>query len=213
MSTRIDPVFAEVAAALYGEAVDVRELWAIAKSMPGGPDVHVNVNPKKERKLAMTGLAATGVAGVGGLHALYLTGKDAPKAVKVGGKTALAGAAGWGALHTVELVGDSLATRAQMKTLAATKPKQAKKLKTAPTPVAKGALRNAAGLAGVVHGAQSAQQTARKGKAFRSAARKGRLILLTGTAAGAGYGGYRAGEAGARRRIARAPMAKAELTW
>ncbi len=127
----IDPVFAEVAAALYGGAVDVRELWDRVQLAKMGPDtsaLHVGRAPatpeqsrKRERKLAATGLAATGVATVGGLHALYMVGRGAhAKAARVGAASTL----GWAGLHGIELVGDTLGARAQVKTLQATKADQ-----------------------------------------------------------------------------------------
>lgn len=103
-------------------------------------EVHVNgADPKRERKLAATGLAATGVAGVGGLHALV--GTKAEHEVKLArvaaggspgkivgrlkgispGKAVALGTAGWTALHGVELVGDALGARAQAQKLRDTK--------------------------------------------------------------------------------------------
>jgi hypothetical protein len=67
----IDPVFAEVAKAIYGD-VDPRE---IAKFSPGGADLHADgpMTPeqaKKQKKLALVGLGATGLATVGAGHAI-----------------------------------------------------------------------------------------------------------------------------------------------
>ena len=75
----VDPVFAGIAKALYGD-VDPREV--LAKFSPGGSDLHMDgpVDPKKqaarEKKLAAIGMGSTAVAGVGGLHALSATRKE-----------------------------------------------------------------------------------------------------------------------------------------
>jgi hypothetical protein len=128
--------FTEIAKVLYGDALDPRELWELAKL--DSADVHVNApvkvkkpqpgpkQLKREREVARAGLAASSVAAVGGLHALYLTGKEAPgkiaEAGKIGRRAAIAGAAGWGLLHTTELGGDALALHAQHRALVAATP-------------------------------------------------------------------------------------------
>ena len=61
----VDPVFAGIAKALYGD-VDPREL--LAKFSPGGSDLHMDQplsdqEAKRQKRIAQTGLAATGVAG------------------------------------------------------------------------------------------------------------------------------------------------------
>lgn len=147
----VDPVFREVVTQLYPE-LDPRELWDLSKSMPDQSAVHINgaAQRKKERRIAQTGLAATGVAGIGGAHALAMTGKQAVKqlggprlnyvarhaATKEAGVltrvsrklpggvkgAALAGTAGWLGLHATEMVGDALGARAQLKTIKATTP-------------------------------------------------------------------------------------------
>lgn len=69
----VDPTFREVVSMLYGEAVDPRELWDIAKSMPTGADLHVpgmggtaeQKNNRKRKALAgglVLGTAAEGTA-------------------------------------------------------------------------------------------------------------------------------------------------------
>ncbi len=127
----LDPAFRELVGLLYPSGV-------LSKSSPGGSDMHVNGNvnsdaqAKKERRIAATGMAATGVAAAGGLHAIHATGQhykatkkaiDAGEAVKAGPiagklgltpkKALIAGTAGWAALHGVELGADALSARAQ----------------------------------------------------------------------------------------------------
>src|SRR3954468_13898573 len=67
----VDPVFAALAAEIYPGA-DPRELWDVAKSMPGVSDVHGS-DPKRDKRLAAVGLGATGVAALGGVHAVSAT--------------------------------------------------------------------------------------------------------------------------------------------
>lgn len=130
----VDPLFAALAQQVYGAGIDVDQLWTIAKSMPGASDTHVpSSDPKKERRLAMAGLATTGVAGAAGLHAIKATRVEnaaraahvaagAYKAPKVLGrlaprKAAAVVGAGALALHGVELAADTLAARAATKNL------------------------------------------------------------------------------------------------
>lgn len=137
-----DPEFASFLATLHG-----------VSKLHDPSEVHVKGDRKKERRLATGALAGTGIASVGGAHALYLTGKEAhglkgdyegrhiapemPKFPKIAGavkrlpvkpKTlAAAGVAGWAALHTTELAADALNARAQVKTIQANpKPKKSK---------------------------------------------------------------------------------------
>lgn len=135
----VDPLFAALAAQIYGPGCDVEQLWAISKSMPGADHVP-SADPKKDRRLAAVGLGATGVAAVGGLHALKgtkdehellgarMAGKTIPPkplgrvatglAERLGPKKAAAAiGAGWGVLHGVELGADALAARAAVKNL------------------------------------------------------------------------------------------------
>lgn len=143
----VDPVFAEIAKALYGDDVDPREVQDFAKSGVDGSTVHVDspVDPAKaardQKRLAVTGLAATGVAGVAGLHAIKATLNEnadrmaeatgIPKKIRrvgaltrLGERTGLkpakvAAIVGAGALglHGVELVGDSLGAHAQIRAI------------------------------------------------------------------------------------------------
>lgn len=97
---------------------------------------------KKNRRLAAAGLAASGVATVGGLHALKATGSEnreraaqllgrsakkppeyaAKLARKIGpAKAAAVLGAGWLGLHGVELAGDTLAMHAQARELRRTR--------------------------------------------------------------------------------------------
>lgn len=165
-SSAVDPVFSEIAKAIYGD-IDVREL---VKAAPGSPDVHVDkpvgTSPasqaerkaKTERKLALTGLGASGVATFSSLHAVNatraenrtrikdITGEEPKpmfkrpgwlpakkiKAIKKPASARLAGklhikpvvaasaiGAGMLGLHGVDVVGDTLNARAQMKALKA----------------------------------------------------------------------------------------------
>jgi hypothetical protein len=134
----VDPVFAEIAKAIYGD-IDPREL---AKFSPGPSDVHVDGpisadEAKKQKKIALTGLGATGVATVGGIHAIKASvvenkvraaaaaagdpaaGKATAgiaRLARIKPKTAAAVVGGGMlALHGVELLGDSLGARAQIK--------------------------------------------------------------------------------------------------
>lgn len=159
----VDPVFTEIAKAIYGD-IDMQEVEHLAKAGPGSSDVHVDrpvgkqPNPKTERKLALTGLGASGVATFSSLHAVKatndenktrirdITGEDpkpmfkrpkwmGPKKIKaikapasaraakllhikpVVAATAIGG--GMLALHGVDVVGDALNARAQVKALRA----------------------------------------------------------------------------------------------
>jgi hypothetical protein len=110
---------------------------------------HPSGDTKRDRRLALAGLGASGVATAGGLHALKATsvenkarkaallGKEvpharpAPAALKLAQKVGPAKAAaiiggGWGALHGVELGGDLLAMRAQSREVKRTAPKHKK---------------------------------------------------------------------------------------
>jgi len=97
---------------------------------------------KRNKRLAIAGLGASGVATVGGLHALKTTvanenpmrgaairaGKAGPAAMglarRIGpGKAAAALGAGWVGLHGVELAGDVLGMRAQARELKQSKAK------------------------------------------------------------------------------------------
>lgn len=141
----VDPVLSEIAKAIYGGDVDLRELGLISKDGTPGPSaVHVD-SPARQKKVAQTGLLATGVAGVAGVHAIGATRsensiraavargevpeeKAAGKAMKLIGRVApklkpskAAAIIGGGALalHGVELVGDSLGAHAQVNALRA----------------------------------------------------------------------------------------------
>lgn len=151
----VDPVFAEVTKAIYGD-VDPREL--LSKFSPGGSDLHTDrpMTPKdaeKQKKLAISGLAATGVAAAGGVHAIKATMlENKHRAATAAGKVIEAGehkpglltrlgskvhlkptttaaiiGGGMLGLHAVELASDGLAIHAQTKQLrqaqAASKPK------------------------------------------------------------------------------------------
>jgi hypothetical protein len=121
----VDPEFAPFLAALHG-----------VSKMHDASEVHVTGgDPKRERRLAQAGLAATGVATLGGAHAIKATigehrgvpkkpGKVVPKLagkLKLTPKTAaLIGTGGWLGLHGVELAGDALAARAQTQAIKAT---------------------------------------------------------------------------------------------
>lgn len=151
LTTDVDPVFAEVAKAIYGEDVDPREL--LEKFSPGDSDLHIDGSDPKARKRARTeaaiGLGASSVATVAGLDAMRTSvqeNKDrvaraegrevierGPSKVaralrKIPGATPKRVAVGIGAglmgLHGVELVGDALGAKAQVKQLQATKPKK-----------------------------------------------------------------------------------------
>jgi hypothetical protein len=138
----VDPVFAGIAEAIYGD-VDPRE---IAKFAPGSSDLHSDgpmtaAQAKRQKRVAQTGLAATGVAGAAGLHAVTASigeqkrrmaeakGVELP-AAKVGRvagalkrmgvkPTVAAGVIGGGllALHGVELASDAMGAHAQLKQL------------------------------------------------------------------------------------------------
>jgi hypothetical protein len=137
----VSPVFAEIAKAIYGDGVDPREL---AKFMSDSPDGHIDgpVNPaakkaRDENILAGVGLASTGLAGVAGIHAIKATRVEnkVRSADAVAGQTGrvtravarvtrlnpakAAAVVGGGALalHGVELLGDTLGARAQIKAL------------------------------------------------------------------------------------------------
>jgi len=144
---QVDPVFREVVEKLF-PAADPRELWDLSKSMPDQSMVHINQgNRKKERNIARTGLAASGIAAIGGAHALGMQGRKmmggtphiaqhkapgrlaslverSPRSAKV---AAAAGGAAWLGLHGVEMVGDALGARANYRTYKATKPKKVQK--------------------------------------------------------------------------------------
>lgn len=101
--TVVDPVFAEIAKAIYGDDVDPRE---IAKFSPGGPELSTPGSPmtmkqaKDQQRVAAIGLGATGIAGIAGIHAISATRKE--NAVR----TAAAGAsAGRHAAEEAEPVG------------------------------------------------------------------------------------------------------------
>jgi hypothetical protein len=163
----LDPVFVEVAKAVFGDDADPRELWqAVHKMGPDGSELHIDstLTPaqqrKKERKLATGALAGTGVAAVGGLHAIKATGDehqarvarltgqpvptkelsrvgravdDGMKRLPFSGKTiATVGTAGWLGLHGVELGADALNARAQVKALQGTKKPLSKALRLKP---------------------------------------------------------------------------------
>jgi hypothetical protein len=57
--TAVDPVFALVAKALYGDSVDDRELWDVVKGMPDGSATHVPSSGKKKKLLAAGLVAGT----------------------------------------------------------------------------------------------------------------------------------------------------------
>jgi len=131
--TQPDPEFVALHKAIYGESVDVREAWEIAKFATNAPDVHTDTQTKRQRKMALTGLGASGIATVGGLHAIKSTlgeAREKKKAAEAAGvartagkymrrlpvspaRAAQLGTAGWLGLHGVELVGDALALHAQ----------------------------------------------------------------------------------------------------
>jgi putative serine protease XkdF len=127
----VDPEFRAVYDRLYG----------VAKSMDGA-DVHVDgtasaAERKKQRRIGQVGLAATGVAGVGGAHAIDATVRNFKhdkgalkngtyeagpilRKLKLSPKKAIAvGTAGWVGLHATELGADALAARAQTKAIKA----------------------------------------------------------------------------------------------
>lgn len=113
-----DPEFEQFVETLYG-----------VSKMHDSSEVHVNGDdPKRDKRLAYTGLAATGVAGVGAGHAIKTTiaehrgvpkkpGRIIPKLARKMDpkKAALIGTAGWLGLHAVEGVGDVLNARAQVR--------------------------------------------------------------------------------------------------
>lgn len=152
----IDPTFVQVVRTLYGPTADPRELWDLRKSMPTQSDVHAN--SARERRLAATGMGATGVATVGGIHALKMSAekfkkpstakhrapkvklseakafKRLPPKVKAAGVAAVP--VGWLALHSTELAGDALGVRAQTRAYKANKPKKGKVVKVDSSPYA-----------------------------------------------------------------------------
>lgn len=207
-SRSMDPVFAQVVQAIYGEEQPAQEIWDhVAKSMPTLSDVHINsTNRKKERRLAHVGLAATGVAAVAGGHAIHASVKNAKHAsqevkegtykagpvlrrLKLSPKKALAvGTAGWVGLHTAEIAADSLAARSQLKTLNATKEKKPKKLA-----VAKAKTTGHIKLHGVKRPIKGGLKPVTEGQVIANnikVARHGKAALLGVAAVGAGVGGY-----------------------
>jgi hypothetical protein len=158
-AAHVDPVFAEVVRTIYGDEADPREV--LEKFSPGGPELHVDgagqsapLTPdqqakkiKRQRVVAATGLASSGVAMVAGADAMrqsvgearrrHAEAKaaeageslvhEAPKAGKVaqglkrmGVKPVIAAgliSGGVLGLHGVEAVGDTLGAHAQLKQL------------------------------------------------------------------------------------------------
>jgi hypothetical protein len=141
----VDPVFAGVVEAIYGEDVDPREV--LEKATPDGSDLHTDQalgvkRAKRQRNEAITGLGATGIAGVAGVDAIRSNLKEAARKVKVAQgihvpeegpgaiarvigkvpgmtpkKAAIAVGGGLLALHGVELTSDALGAHAQLKQL------------------------------------------------------------------------------------------------
>lgn len=118
--------------ALYGDGA-----WEISKSLAAKPK-----NPDREKKLAAAGLAGNAVAVTGGVHAMYLAGKN-PALRGKSGKVALASGAGWIGLHSVELAADGLGGRAlhhqyksaKAQTPTVVKPKKFKKVTKSDKPI------------------------------------------------------------------------------
>lgn len=125
----VDPQFRDVYDNLYG----------VRKSLDAA-DVHIDQpvtakSNKRNKHLAQAGLAATGVAAIGGGHAIHATvrnfkndKKDLAAGTYEAGpvlrklkltpkKAVIAGTAGWIGLHATELAADALAARAQTKVL------------------------------------------------------------------------------------------------
>jgi hypothetical protein len=220
----IDPVFVEVSKALYGDAVDPRELWDLVKSMPGSSDLHVNgagaQKSNKKRNLAGGLLLGTAAESLGTRAAFKeafpsragkVGGKLTPLASKLpklpkipGGKKAEFG------LQAVNLGVGLAAAHELLK-----KPKQPKPLR--PQPVAKGLLRPVKTVNRTLNNAHAASASA------ASAAKKvDRLIPNRKTAAVLGGGALVAVPAanfvatyqGAKRgaRAAQRPVVKS-VTW
>ena len=157
---RVDPVFAEIAKAIYGD-IDPREL--LGKATPDGSALHIdgNVNADKQRKRARTeamiGLGSSTVAGVAGADAIRTSVREhknrmlvaagekpiehGPSRIarvigKVPGmtpkRTAVAIGAGLMGLHGVEMVGDALGAKAQAQALQANPSTKKKPDGTAP---------------------------------------------------------------------------------
>lgn len=84
----VDPTFAEVAKALYGDAVDPRELWDVSKQNDGS-ELHVNDAGDKQNKRKAglaAGLVAGSVAEGLGLGRAYQRAKEQrPKVLRITG--------------------------------------------------------------------------------------------------------------------------------
>jgi len=134
----MDDALAEVTSWVFADMADPREF--LSKMNPTGSELHTpgggDAKSKRETRLAAVGLGATGVATAGGVHAITATVKEnkarTAAARKLGGKAAKTGrlarvahvspvraaelaGAGWLGLHGVELTGDVLAARAQVR--------------------------------------------------------------------------------------------------
>lgn len=133
---------AEVTDWVFAGMADPREFLPaeLAKMSPTGSELHApgtatsDKSHKKEMQLAAAGLGATTVASAGGLHAVSATLKENRGRVAAARKTRKAGklarlthispvraaelaGAGWLGLHGVELAGDALAARAQIRAI------------------------------------------------------------------------------------------------
>ena len=137
----VDPVFTDVVKALYGELVDPREAWDIAKAGPDSSEVHIDRAERKRRKRqAQVGLASNFLGIAAGGAALGSSGlllhekakarnpKGGPVSAKLIGagkrgrrgmsfvakhpkKLIVAGAAGAAGLQGANLAGDVVANR------------------------------------------------------------------------------------------------------
>lgn len=82
---QVDATFAEVAKALYGDAVDPRELWDISKRGDGS-ELHVNGDGSGKRKAVAAGLVAGSAAEGLGLGRAYQRAKEnRPKVLRITG--------------------------------------------------------------------------------------------------------------------------------
>ena len=130
---QVDPVFAEVVGLLYGDAVDPREAYDVAKAMDAS-EVHVNgglKTKKRQKRQAQVGLASNALGITAGAAALgaaarderlehggkvarsiFTAGKKIPKPISSkGGKAGAALAVGALGLQGANLAGDAVANR------------------------------------------------------------------------------------------------------
>lgn len=218
----VDPTFREVVSALYGDAVDPRELWDLSKSMPGQSDLHVNGRSKNEKKKAaiagglVFGTAAEGAAVArAGQHTFPKAGKAIARGLApVGEKIPkvhlpnVAGLNGKGefALQAANMGVGLLAARELFK-----KPEKGQNAQK--TVVGKNdvfhSLQDALPVGRVVRSAAKTRKAANQARVTQSnirAAKVGRRGILVAASAGSAAAGYKAGK-GKRLKVKVPPQA------